>query len=394
MIAKNILLATALFMGGTGTAMAIEFNGTLTDKLPGWIFKASTPKNGLVYNEFEGYYPDKGGKLSSAPIKIGVRPTGTFFRIKFDARAPERSYWGVDYFDASGKLLPDYYGVIHPGERSQYEFIIYAMGVADTIRVFFQSNRGMEAWNLSVEPASQEEAALWCDKLYAALPPIHFKAPSDSFCKLPRTAEALHSGKIWRVVLLGDSIMQDTFHSIFEALVKRAFPKSNLDYISSVRGSTGCWFYRKPENFEEYITKARPDLLIIGGISNYHSGDKAVNTAAILEVAGRAKKELGCEVLILTSALSFDTRGKDITPRKWSLEQDDRTGKQNDWKRLYPGAEKLGVPVWDMTTPCYSWLYATGKPFEFYSRDQVHSGERGKQIIGRILFEYFLTAGK
>ena len=98
-------------------------------------------------------------------------------------------------------------------------------------------------------------------------------------------------------------------------------------------------------------------------------------------------------MLILTAALSMDTRGKDISPRKWSLETDPVTGKQNDWERLRPGAAELGIPVWDMTTPCYSWLYASGKPYEFYSRDQVHSGERGKQIIGRVLFSYFLTAG-
>lgn len=97
-------------------------------------------------------------------------------------------------------------------------------------------------------------------------------------------------------------------------------------------------------------------------------------------------------MLILTPALSIDTRGTDVTPRKWTLEGDERTRKQIDPERLYPGAARLGVPVWDMTTPCYTWLYASGKPYEFYSRDFVHSGERGKQIIGRVLFSYFLTA--
>ena len=390
MIAKPILLAAALCAGEA--AVAVEFTGALTDKLPGWTFKASKPRDGLVYNEFEGYYPDKGGKLSSAPIRIGVRPSGTFYKIKFEARAPERSYWGVDYYDAQGKLLPDYYGVIHAGPRAGHEFIIYAMGIVDTIRVFFQSNRGIEAWNLSVEPAAPEEAALWCDRLYATLPPLVCNPPADSLALLPRTKEALHSGKEWRVVMLGDSIIQDTFHSIYEALLKRAFPKSNLDFISSVRGSTGCWFYRKPENFKAYVADQKPDLLIIGGISNYHTGEKAANTAAILEVAERAKKLLACEVLILTPALSIDTRGADVAPRKWSLEADEQTKKQVDPERLYPGAAKLGIPVWDMTTPCYTWLYASGKPYEFYSRDLVHSGERGKQIIGRVLFSYFLTA--
>ena len=387
---KQILLTAALCAGSA--AMAIQFDGALNDRLPGWSFRASNPENGLTYNEFEGYYPDKGGKLSSAPIKIGVRPAGTFYRVRFDARAPERSYWGVDFFDAEGKLLPDYYGVIHPGERTRYEFIIYAMGKVDSLRVFFQSNRGIEAWDLAVEPATPEEAARWCDELYRTLPPIDFQAPADSFRKLPRTAEALRSGAPWRVVFLGDSIIQDTFHSQFESLVKREFPESNLDFIISMRGSTGCWYYRDPEQFRNYVTVMKPDLLVIGGISNYHGEDRAADTAAILEVAARAKNELGCEVLLLTGALNIDTRGEDVSVRDWSLENDPKIRQQNDPERLAAGAEKLGIPLWDMTTPCYDWLYASGKPFEFHSRDTVHSGERGKQIIGRVLFEYFRTA--
>ena len=43
--------------------------------------------------------------------------------------------------------------------------------------------------------------------------------------------------------------------------------------------------------------------------------------------------------------------------------------------------------------PCYSWLFASGLPWQYYSRDYVHSGELGKQVIGRILLSYF-TSGK
>ena len=49
------------------------------------------------------------------------------------------------------------------------------------------------------------------------------------------------------------------------------------------------------------------------------------------------------------------------------------------------------IPWWDETTPCYTWLFGSGLPFEWYSRDAVHSGEYGKQIIGRIMLGYFMT---
>ena len=69
------------------------------------------------------------------------------------------------------------------------------------------------------------------------------------------------------------------------------------------------------------------------------------------------------------------------------------------WKYDVAAAEELkaicaknGWPLWDMFTPAYSWLFKTGLPSEFYSRDYVHSGELGKQIIGRIALAYFTAA--
>ena len=44
-----------------------------------------------------------------------------------------------------------------------------------------------------------------------------------------------------------------------------------------------------------------------------------------------------------------------------------------------------------LTCSIYDWLFKTGLPSEFYSRDYVHSGELGKQIIGRVMLAYFLT---
>ncbi len=55
-------------------------------------------------------------------------------------------------------------------------------------------------------------------------------------------------------------------------------------------------------------------------------------------------------------------------------------------------ARRNQFAYWDMAAPTYNWLYASGQPFEFFSRDKVHSGEKGKQIIGRTMLEYFRTA--
>lgn len=376
-----------------------SFPGQITDKTPDWEFKPSKPQNGLTYNEFEGYYPDKGGKLFSKHIKLDKEPgKSAYYRIRFEAQAGEKSYTGINFFDAEGTMLPDLYDVLHAGDRRSYDRVFYAMENADSIEIFFQSNKGCQAWDLTLERATWEEAVAYCDAEYANLPPLNFTAPAGSMDQLPRTLDALKTGKPWRIVLLGDSIMQDTFHSQFHALVKKEFPASNLEWIISMRGSTGCWHYHSIENFKKYVMDKKPDLLIIGGISNYQSNAKPTGHEA-MGIVGRAARDiLGCEVLFMTGALCFDSRPWDkenpaapIPAAPWAYENDEPAQRGTKPAELQKVASESNIPVWDMQTPCYTWLYASGLPHEFYSRDAVHSGGYGKQIIGRTALEYFKT---
>ncbi len=392
------LLAT-LFTVSALTVSAdnlLQINGQLTDKLPGWKFKPSKPKDGMTYNEFEGYYPDKGGKLISQRLKI---EGNNYYRLRFDAQAPERAYQGADFYDQSGNLLPDNYDVIYAGDKRGYDRIIFAMSKVDSMEVFFQSTTGIQAWNLTVEKVSWQEAAEYCDRVYRELPPLNFTAPKDSMKLLPRTAEALRSGKPWHVVMLGDSIVQDTFHSQFHSLLKREFPNSNLRFTISMRGGTGCWYYCRADYFKKYVFDEKPDLLIIGGISNYRKGYSPTGTEAMEVVAQTAREYFGCEVLILSAALSLDTRqadknapDADLPVQSWSYDNDGHLKNSMDKSGLENMTERNKFAFWDMATPTYTWLHASGKPFEFFSRDKVHSGEKGKQIIGRTMIEYFKTA--
>jgi len=403
MMKKRITVAAMLFASVQLLAGALAaYNGALTDKIAGWEFKASKPKGGMTYNQFEGYYPDKGGKLLSSKIYLDKKKDeSAYYRIRFEAEAPERAYQGVDFYDEKGNLLPDNYDVIYPGPKRSYDRVVYAMPKVKYIRVFFQSKSGLRAWNLRVERVTHAEAAQYCDKLYQELPPLNFKAPADSLRLLPKTKAALSNGAPFKVLMLGDSIMQDTFHSQFHSLLKREFPNSNFTFVISMRGSTGCWFYCQADQFKKYLLdEGRPDLLVIGGISNYRKPYHPNGTAA-MEIVARAAKAhwKDCEVLILTAPLAVDTRKWDknnpdapLPAQKWELSKDQHVLNGYDPKTLPQMAEKNKIPLWDLTTPTYTWLYASGKPHEWYSRDFVHSGERGKQVIGRALLEYFKTA--
>ncbi len=394
-------IASAALCASLAAAPLASFPGAITDRTPGWKFAPSQPnRKGMTYNKFEGYYPDKGGKLFSPRIKLDKESgKASYYRIVFEAEAPERSYQGINFYDAEGRLLPDDYDVVYAGGRHVYDRVFYAMDKVDSVEIFFQSNRGCRVWDVRLEKTCAETAAQYCDRVYGELPPLRFEASADAMALLPKTADALRSGKPWRIVLLGDSIMQDLFHSQFHALIQRDFPKANVSWIISMRGSTGCWHYCQDGPFKEYVADEHPDLLIIGGISNYNAKFHPDGHEAMEIVARKAKTELGCEVLLLTGALASDTRGydpeapdADLPVRKWDFRKDSWAMRTTDPEGLQATGKRLGVPVWNLLFPCYEWLYSTGKPHEFYSRDKVHSGELGKQIIGRTATGYFKAA--
>ena len=403
----TILAAVAAF-AVQGGAM-LECSGLVTEKTPGWRFEASDAKGGQAFNPLEGWYPDKGGKLISP--RIAIPKTGAYYKLSFTGFAPVRSYETVAFYDAAGNMIADNYDVIYGGEvgvqsssnLQHYERVVFAQEGVKEAEVFFQSPKGCTVRDVKFEPATVEEAAKWCDSVYAKLPPLNFAPKGNPLALAPKTLDALKTGKPWRILMLGDSIMQDTFHSQFHALVKRAYPKSDVTWLVSVRGSTGCWYYCEPENFKKYVADYKPDCVFIGGISGWIHPEMPLNGGPAIEsVAKRINSELGAEVVVMTPTLAIDWRvpkgteqGTTVPPSAFGhAALGDKA-----WKYDVAAAEELkaicaknGWPLWDMFNPAYDWLFKTGLPSEFYSRDYVHSGELGKQLIARLTLAYFTAA--
>ena len=393
----TILAVAAVVADAAHGAALLEADGLVTEKSAGWRFEASGAKGGAAFNPLEGWFPDKGGKLVSP--RIDIPKAGAYYKLSFTGSAPVRSYETVAFYDAAGNMIADNYDVIYEGEGKRYARVVFAQEGVKAAEVFFQSPKGCTVSDVEFEPVTPEDAAKWCDSVYAKLPPLDF-APVQA--KLPpKTLDALKTGKPWRILMLGDSIMQDTFHSQFHALVKRAYPKSDVTWLVSVRGSTGCWYYCEPENFRKYVADYKPDCVFIGGNSGWIHPEMPLNGGpAIASVARRVNAELGAEVVVMTPTLAIDLRvpkgterGTAVAPSKFDhAALGDRAYDAAAAEELKAICAKNGWPLWDMFTPAYDWLFKTGLPSEFYSRDYVHSGELGKQIIGRIALGYFAAA--
>lgn len=428
----QVVLMSSLSMSVVAGDVFFEAKGPVTDKTEGFRFGNITfTDNDRVCAKFEQIDYDDAlpGRLTTCKLRLPHKAEGkgAYFKFSFDAQytftsgnggKPQRCNQGIFFYDKKGKVLPDVYDTMYPGENvTHYERVLYAWDEVDTFELFFQKPWAMKlangdrctlnVSNVKIETATWEDAVRYCDSVYAQLPALSFVPPSDCTTLIPRTMEALETGKPWRIVLLGDSIMQDTFNSQFHALLRCVYPKSNVEWILSMRGGTGCWHYCLADNFYSYVVDHKPDLLIIGGISNYKEKllpckDYLNGHEAMLRVAKLARERLGCEVLLLNGALAVDTRckrgeagqGDDLPKMKWNNSLNAEELKcPGAYAGLRDGARALGIAWWDMQTPCYEWLYESGLPYQYYSRDYVHSGELGKQIIGRIVLEY-LKGGK
>jgi hypothetical protein len=216
------------------------------------------------------------------------------------------------------------------------------------------------------------------ERAYAGMPPVRYTPPADRWEHLPRTAAILRKGQgELRVVLLGDSIVNDTSRSGWEVLVQRRWSGVKLTKIAVVRGSTGCWWYKEPGRVRRYVLKYRPDLLIIGGISQ--RGD----TASIRDVIRQVRTARGCDVLLMTGAFGG------VDPRDDKQWQFDIDPKGRDYRaRLMRLAAVEDCAFLDMTAHWGRYVRESGKRVDWFKRDAIHANERGEQILGRILAAY------
>ena len=461
----TIFVAVAAVAVIANAETIFEARGLVTDKTPGFRFGNVTfTDNDRVCAKFDTVEMSETakGRLTTKKLRLPHKEQGkgAYFKFSFDCKyaftpgtpggKPQRCNQGVFFYDKKGKVLPDCYDTLYPvdevGEKSSssrkedsslqlqletptglgekamarhYERVLYAWDEVDTFEVFFQKPWAMnekngdscslEVSNVKIETATWEDAVEYADRIYAevaAKAPLEFAPEGDWTALLPRTMDALKTGKPWRVVMLGDSIIQDTFHSQFHALVKREFPKSDVEWVLSMRGGTGCWHYCLAENFYSYVVDHKPDLLIIGGISNWAEHNEtnrkdvgATGSDAMLRVAKLARERLGCEVLVVNQPLHCDRRPRPavadasatLPKMPFSTQWLGTLMPRLEYDVLRKRCEAAKIQWWDELVPCYTWLFGSGLPFEWYSRDTVHSGELGKQIIGRVMLGYFLT---
>jgi lysophospholipase L1-like esterase len=309
--------------------------------------------------------------------------------------------WAAVFFDTEGRpLTSDHYSGLDASDSwIVQEFYFRARHDAKTCQLWFHplepSSADLCLSSVRVARATRAEVARWADRVYAQLPPLKFTPPADRGARLPRTREALRTGRPLRVVMLGDSIINDTSNSAWEVLLERTCPKARIEIVTSVRGGTGCQYYRLENRVQEYVLRHKPDLLIIGGISN------GFDVEAMRSVIHQVRRQnASVEILVLS-----DPVGVHGDPRAWPLmivepgEAGDETRKR--LAALGPYREGLremaaeeAVEYFDVATIWDTYIAHCGRPYDDFLRDPVHANERGRQVLARMLVGFFAPAGR
>jgi hypothetical protein len=307
-----------------------------------------------------------------------------YYCLQFSAKAEGDGYWAVFCFTADGEALAadEYATVEQSADWVDHTVIFQGRATARYARVRFQSvdRRTLCIDSVRVSAATRAEAVAWADAVYAGMPPVAYAPPADRWRYLPKTQAILRHGGILRIVLLGDSIANDTANSHFGVLLEQQYPGVRVEVVPSVRGSTGCEYYREAHRLHQYVYAYAPDLLIIGGIST----KTPESVRAVIEQV-RAAGSPAPDILVMSGAVSSNGYNP-LTLADWSPVPRPQDGLRYTLMRL---AEEQQAAYFDMAGAWGTYILQAGKPYDWFLRDSVHANVRGKQVLGRILARYF-----
>lgn len=213
-------------------------------------------------------------------------------------------------------------------------------------------------------------------RAYSEIPPVQYCPPVERWEKMPKTRRLLIDGGALRVVMLGDSIVNDTSRSGWDHVVTRRHPRCTIEKVTSVRGSTGCSWYKEAWRVQKFVLDHKPDLVIIGGISQ--GGD----VDSIRDVIRQIRNSAQPDILLMTGAFGA------VDPREAGFLDGDGVRGTPYNRSLAKLADEVGAAFLDMETAWGAYVRESGRELASFKRDAVHANEQGEQILGHILANY------
>jgi hypothetical protein len=215
-------------------------------------------------------------------------------------------------------------------------------------------------------------------RIESEMPEGTFAVAPNDWQHLTRTHRILTQGGDLHILALGDSIINDTMRSGWVAKLQQAYPMARIKLTVYVRGGGGCQHYKEEGRVQKYILPRRPDLVLIGGISQE-------DITSIREVIQQIRAGLSETEFLLTSGAFGRIDPRD--PAKLALGPHSGTGAYG--KALSQLASDERCAYLDMTRPWAEYIVSSKQHPHVFYRDRVHANEFGEQVLSRILMAFY-----
>lgn len=315
---------------------------------------------------------------------VPVEP-GQLYSVRFRLRSERRPLFGVQYFDQRGELLPSDHHTGLADTRGWQDGLYLTRARPDAAKMAFTLYGGMAVDDLAIATATADDFVAWDAELGRAVKALSFDPPADRWERLPRTARKLRAGGELRIVMLGDSIVNDTLNSILDLRIERANPGVAVTVFPAVTNGGGCWRYRRDGHVQTMVLDHKPDLVVIGGVS--HRNDIESIRVVMKEILSRSD----AEVLLASGAVAavdWMVRDRD-DPRAERWRENLETANARYRKALAELAQRDRVAFFDLRDVWETYLEETGQDRTALMRDSVHANVYGQHLLGRMMRVYF-----
>lgn len=308
-----------------------------------------------------------------------------WYRLTFESKTAKDAYWFAVYVDASGADMPaDHSGGVDASDDwTANEFFTMAKANAARGKLMFRPTYDVpeHVRNLKLTTAAPEDAAEWGDRVFAEMPPFDWQPSADRHGNMPRTMDMLGAGETVRIVMLGDSVVNDMGNAPVGPTIQRHYPGSTVQAITSVRSNGSCEYYQAADNVRKWVLSYEPDLVMIGGISNH--GDMK----AIRNVIRQVRAASPADVMLATPAPPIgNPTGDGSVDTEHTPEDTNGPDYAGNLRRL---AEEESTEFLDMTAAWVDYARTMGPPYSYLMRDSHHINVRGRQLTTRMLERYF-----
>ncbi len=348
-------------------------------------------------NDRPGHITVKEGRWHSPSFR--VRPFH-YYRITLETRMnveatenrTKRSelnggYWAVFFYDRQVKQHPaNHYSKIYPStDWRKQQFVFMAEEGSTGAHLLFRpkSDIPLSIRRVTVEAISEKKALAWSESVYASLPQLQYRPPENRHKHLGETIRKLRNGEDVKIVTLGDSIANDLTNGSTSVLLERAYPGSDVTWITSVGSGKGAWYFRRKNRVQEYVIRHDPDLLIVGGISHWGQVD------TFRDVIHQVREKIDPDILLLNGVIATEEGKIGTLSRIPYLNRQEARELYNSFpERMRSLAGEEQVEFMNIRQAWEDYIDRVDRPRSWFMRDSVHGNTRGKQIAGRILIRY------